>query len=80
MPTPANQTSAPAINIVQTFEDHSSGGVSIRTEETTDARGQRQQKFIMSDAVGQGLATPGGKGMRTMREAYGVKRPGRVRG
>jgi len=51
----------------------------MEVEETTDARGQRQQKYILSEAVSEGLATPGGRGGRTLQQVYGVGRLARRR-
>ncbi len=53
--------------------------VDLQVEETTDARGQRQQRYVISDVVGDGLATPGGKAARNMSQVYGVTRPARRR-
>ncbi|MBN8294738.1 phage tail length tape measure family protein [Rhodobacter sp. NTK016B] len=51
----------------------------LETEESTDARGQRQMKYVLSDMVGEGLATPGGRGARTLEQGFGVRRNSRRR-
>lgn len=51
----------------------------MQVEETTDARGQRQQRYVLSDVVGDGLATPGGKAARSLQNVYGVRRSARSR-
>lgn len=51
----------------------------MEVDETTDSRGQRQQRYVMSDIVGDGIATPGGKAQRNMKQVYGVGRPPRRR-
>lgn len=55
-------------------------GVKVEREESsTDSRGQRQAKFVVSEAVATGLSTPGGRGGQTMKQVYGMSRAGRVR-
>ena len=66
-------SNAPSIQIINT----SSVPVTGKMEENgTDERGRRQYRMVMSDAVADGLTTPGGKGSRAMRETYGIKRRG----
>ena len=55
------------------------GVMLVSVEETTDGRGQRQYALVMSDAVSTGLAARGGKAQRTLRNQFGVSRPGVVR-
>ena len=52
----------------------------MEVEETTDARGQRQQRYIVSDLTGQGLTTPGGAGRRALRQQFGLGPQARSRG
>lgn len=56
-----------------------SADLDVKVEETTDARGQRQYQLVMSEAVATGLNARGGKAQRTMRDQYGLTRPGRSR-
>ena len=51
----------------------------MEVQEVTDSRGQRQQKYVLSDAVAAGIAAPGGKARRTMRQVYGVTEAVRLR-
>lgn len=67
------------VNIQQYFEDRSSRGIKVETQETTDARGQRQQRFVLSDIVAEGIATPGGRASRTFNQVYGMRRAGTKR-
>lgn len=66
----------PVIQIV----NNSSAQVAGDVEETTDARGQRQHTLVMSDAVATGLAAPGGRSQRALRNTYGVAPAVRRRG
>lgn len=67
--------SRPIINPV----NRTSHDFDVSVEETTDGRGQRQYALVMSDAVSTGLAARGGKAQRTLRNQFGVSRPGVVR-
>lgn len=58
----------PVIQIV----NNSSAPVVGKVEETTDARGQRQFKMVMSDMTADGLTASGGRGARAMRDVYGM--------
>jgi hypothetical protein len=48
-------------------------GAQVRHETTRDSRGRRQEKFVISDAVGDAVSTPGGGADRAMRQKYGVR-------
>lgn len=81
-PQPANlatqpQSLPPVVNFE--FIDQSSQRHEVVQEETIDSRGQRQRRFIMSDAVGEGITVRGGKGARAMQSSYGLKRTGIAR-
>ncbi len=78
-PPVAANTSVPVIQLQPVLVNNTSRQVDLEVEETTDARGQRQQRFVISDVVGDGLATPGGKAARNMQQVYGVGRPTRRR-
>ncbi|MBD3738570.1 MAG: hypothetical protein IE938_19210 [Pseudomonas balearica] len=65
-------SAAPSIQII----NNSSAQISGEYEETMDARGQRQVKFVLSDTVASGLSVPGGKARRTMETQFGIKRRG----
>ena len=73
------QPGAAVVQLQPVLVNNTSVPMTMETEETTDARGQRQQKYILSEAVGEGLATPGGRGARTMKQVYGVGRSARRR-
>ncbi|WP_026784211.1 phage tail length tape measure family protein [Pleomorphomonas koreensis] len=51
-------------------------GARVEHETTRDSRGRRQEKFVISDAVGDAVATPGGGADRAMRQKYGVRSRG----
>ncbi len=59
--------------------NNSSRQIDIEVQEVTDSRGQRQPRYILSNAVGDGLTTPGGRGRRAMHEFYGVTPTGIAR-
>ncbi len=69
---PANSAQAPVVMLQPQIINNSSRQVDIEVQEVTDSRGQRQPRYVLSDAVGDGLTTPGGRGRRAMREFYGV--------
>ena len=60
-----------------TFIDQSGRGVDVRTEERVEG-GQRQMRFVLSDAVADAMTTPGGRARRTLA-GMGARpqRPGR---
>ncbi len=64
----------PVIQIV----NNSSAQVTGEVQETTDARGQRQSRLVLSDAVAEGMTASGGRGARTLR-GMGVAPPVRRR-
>ena len=70
---------APVIQMQPVLVNNTSREVDLKVEETTDARGQRQQRWVISEAVGDGLATPGGKAQRNMKQVYGLGRAARRR-
>lgn len=78
-PPVAANAPASVIQLQPVLVNNTSRQVDLEVEETTDARGQRQQRFVISDVVGDGLATPGGKAARNMQQVYGVGRPARRR-
>ncbi|AWI84603.1 hypothetical protein CEW88_04965 [Alloyangia pacifica] len=53
--------------------------MTAKVEEETLPSGQRRARYVLSDAVADGLTAPGGKGRRTMRNAFGLtpRRPRR---
>jgi len=70
------EASAPLIQII----NNSSAQVDGRIEDAgTDERGRRQYRMVMSDAVADGLATPGGRAGRTLRDTYNVRKRGIAR-
>ena len=71
----ANSNAPAVVQINQTFDDRSSKDLRVETEETSDARGQRQQKFIISDATTEGITTPGGRGALTLQQGDGLRQP-----
>ncbi|NEX47598.1 phage tail tip lysozyme [Pseudotabrizicola algicola] len=77
---PVAANSAPSVIQLQpVLVNNTARQVDLQVEETTDARGQRQQRYVISDVVGDGLATPGGKAARNMSQLYNVKKPARRR-
>lgn len=78
VPSAAN-SNASVIQLQPVLVNNTSRQMAMEVEETTDARGQKQQRFIMSDLVAEGIATPGGKGAKTMKSTYGMTRVGRHR-
>lgn len=52
------------------------GSSQVTHETTRDARGRRQEKFVISDAVGDAMSTPGGGADKTMRQRYGIRTGG----
>lgn len=73
------QSGASVVQLQPVLVNNTSIPMQMETEESTDARGQRQQKYILSEAVGEGLATTGGRGGRTLKQVYGVSRSARRR-
>ncbi|MDZ4310607.1 MAG: D-alanyl-D-alanine carboxypeptidase family protein [Cypionkella sp.] len=78
MPNAANSNGS-VIQLQPVLVNQTSRPVDLQVEETTDARGQRQQRWIVSELVGEGMATPGGKGAKTMKSTFGMTRLGRGR-
>jgi len=78
MPNAANSNGS-VIQLQPVLVNNTSRPVDLQVEETTDARGQRQQRWIVSELVGEGMATPGGKGAKTMKSTFGMTRVGRSR-
>ncbi len=70
---------AAVIQLQPVLVNNTGVAMQMEVEETTDARGQRQQKYILSEAVSEGLATPGGRGGQTLRQVYGLRRSSRRR-
>ncbi|MCX2697075.1 phage tail length tape measure family protein [Ochrobactrum chromiisoli] len=66
--------SRPVIQVI----NQSSAHVNAEVEETSNERGQRQYKLVMSDMVGEGLAAPG-RGRKTFEQMYGARRAPRRR-
>lgn len=76
----AGSSAQPAVIQLQpVLINNTSRQVDLEVEETTDARGQRQQRYVISDAVSTGLSTPGGKAQGTMKQVYGASPPARRR-
>lgn len=59
--------SAPQI----TFIDQSGRGVQVQHEQSTEG-GRRQDRFILSDAVADGMTMRGGKGGKALRDRFGL--------
>lgn len=78
-PAIAANTAPQVIQLQPVLVNNTSRQVDLQVEETTDPRGQRQQRYVISDVVGDGLATPGGKAARNMQQVYGVNRSARRR-
>jgi len=55
-------------------------GVRVDREEgDEDSRGRRQEKFVISEVVDTGIATPGGRASKTLATGYGLRRLPRSR-
>ena len=68
-------------NVVQlqpVLINNTSAPMQMEVEETTDSRGQRQQKYVLSDAVATGMT--GGAAKRQMQAMYGARQKGIGRG
>jgi hypothetical protein len=65
---------ASVINILPM--NNSSVPLNMEVEETTDARGQRTQSLVISDATGSGLSVRGGKAERVMQSKFGARKQG----
>lgn len=77
MPAAAqSSSSAQVVQLQPVLVNNSSTPMQMEVEETTDQRGQRQQKYILSDASATGLATRGGRAQRALRNDFGIRRPG----
>lgn len=75
-PPVAVSSPAPVIQLQPTLVNNTSREMTMEVQEVTDSRGQKQQKYVISDAVATGLSAPGGKAVRTMRSHYGLNRAG----
>lgn len=74
-PPPTGNGNAPSVVQMQpVFQFNTSQKPDIQQEEFTDARGQRQQRYIFSDLTAEGLSTPGGRGARTLEQGWGMRR------
>ncbi|WP_183689114.1 hypothetical protein [Rhizobium lusitanum] len=58
------------------IEFHNYSGANVQAEQTTDERGARQTKFVISDTVGDAMGTKGGGASKTLNRTFGVKRRG----
>lgn len=67
------------IQLQPVLVNNTSRMVDLKVEETTDGRGQRQQRYVISDAVAEGLAAPGGAAARNMQQTYGLRPAARRR-
>lgn len=61
------------------IEIHNYSNANVQAEQTTDERGARQTKFIVSDTVGDALNAKGGGAAKTLNRTFGVKRRGIAR-
>ncbi|WP_434555555.1 phage tail tip lysozyme [Paracoccus denitrificans] len=78
-PALAATAPAPVIQIQPVLVNNTGRPVQVETEETVDARGQRQMKYVLSDATADALAVPGGRAGKVMRSDYGIQRAPRLR-
>lgn len=65
---PANIAAAPIVQIQPVLVNNTGRPVRVETEESIDARGLRQHKYVISDLTAQGIQTRGGAASRAMRE------------
>jgi len=75
----ANTPAQPVVQIQPVLVNNTSRPFEVETEETTDARGQRQTKYVLSEMTSQGIGARGGAAARTLR-GMGVGTPTRRRG
>lgn len=59
--------------------NNSSVPLQMETEETTDARGQKTRKMVLSDSLAEGISARGGKGGKALQSQYNLKRNGNRR-
>lgn len=72
----ANTAVAPVVQLQPTLINNSSTPMRMEVQEVTDSRGQRQQRYVLSDAVADGMMAPGGKASRSLRQTYGLNKSG----
>ncbi|MUZ73335.1 hypothetical protein GOZ90_11645 [Agrobacterium vitis] len=58
---------------------HNYSKANVQTEQTTDASGRRQTKFVIADMTGDAIGTKGGKASKTIEQQYGIKKKGIAR-
>ncbi|SCB18534.1 phage tail length tape measure family protein [Rhizobium lusitanum] len=61
------------------IEIHNYSNANVQAEQTTDEKGARQTKFVISDTVGDALNAKGGGAAKTLNRTFGVKRRGIAR-
>lgn len=76
---PANASVAPVIQLQPTLINNSSTPMKMEVQEVTDSRGQRQQKYVLSEAIASGLTAQGGAARRSLRDTYGLRPAGILR-
>lgn len=77
--TPANASVAPVIQLQPTLVNTTSVPMKMEVQEVADSRGQRQQKYVLSEAVASGLSAQGGATRRSLRDIYGLRPAGILR-
>ena len=68
-----------AVAVSFTVENRSSAPVAGEVEEVAAPGGGRAYKMVLSDMVGEAIATPGGGARRQLRQGYGIKPRGTKR-
>ncbi|MUZ66327.1 hypothetical protein GOZ98_26790 [Agrobacterium vitis] len=58
---------------------HNYSKANVQAEQTTDASGRRQTKFVIADMTGDAIGTKGGKASKTIEQQYGLKKKGIAR-
>ncbi|SLN37987.1 Prophage tail length tape measure protein [Aquimixticola soesokkakensis] len=74
----ANSAPQNVVQLQPVLVNNTSVPMAMEVEETTDARGQRQQSYILAEATATGLS--GGAAKRQMRSTYGLRQRGTGRG
>lgn len=68
-----------AVAVSFTVENRSSAPVAGEVEEVAAPGGGRAYRMVLSDMVGEAIATPGGGARRQLRQGYGIKPRGTKR-
>ena len=79
-PAAASENTATVVQMQPVFQFNTAQKPEVRQEEFTDSRGQRQQRYVISDATAEGISTPGGRGAQALQQGYNLRKPAVRRG